>query len=77
MKIQNKLQNLHDETEGDKEEANDQLKKIVMEAALEVGGKAPNSCDIKLTKETKDPIKKCIEMKVLYKLEGRRKSWQN
>ncbi len=63
LKIQNKFSILGDETYYDLKETNDQLTKIVMEAAMEVGGKAPRNRGSKLSQETKDFIKKRKDMR--------------
>lgn len=62
--IENKFSNYLVRAVGDIEEANDKLPIIVRETTLDVGERGLESNGIKLTKETKDLIKKDREMKV-------------
>lgn len=54
---------LHDEDERGVEKTNVKSTKIVNEAALGVRRKAPKKNDSKITRETRDLIKKCKKMK--------------
>lgn len=53
MKIHNRFSNVNDETEDDIKEGNYKVTKVVMEAALSVGGVALKSRNSKLSKEKK------------------------
>lgn len=63
LKIQNKFLSLCDVAKGDKEEANDQSIKIMMETSKEVRGKTPRNSGGKLSKVTKY-LMKCKHTKI-------------
>lgn len=57
LKTHYKYSVMHDQADNDLEETNDQLTKIVMETAIEVGGKAQSNSSNNLLQETKDIVK--------------------
>ena len=64
LRIENKFSQLNDEAENDKDEMNNNLTKILIESALEVGGKVKSKVSGKLSQNTKDLIQQRKDMRI-------------